>query len=160
MSLDNYIAPVFLTDQAKDLNDRFYLLLNNLVDIYPDYKLNPTTKSTIDNTKTNLQVYTDNMTLINNLQTEYFIYKNSIVSNSLELLKEMNSIDDEINVLDNENKKMSKQIDEMANSSYSAEGMLDDSQITRNQIFYGNIILFIMMVYGGYIYYKKVIKVQ
>ena len=48
----------------------------------------------------------------------------------------------------------------MANSSQSAEGMLDDTQITRNQIFYGNIILFIIMVSGGYFYYKKVIKAE
>ena len=77
-----------------------------------------------------------------------------------ELLNKMNSIDDQINVLDKENKKLSRKIDEMANSSYSAEGMLDDSQITRNQIFYGNIILFIIMMSGGYMYYKKVIKAQ
>lgn len=160
MASDNYVAPVFLTDQAKDLNDRFYLILNNLVDIYPDYKLKPTATSIEDNTKTNLQVYTDNMNKMMKLQTEYFIYKNTIVRNSQDLLDKMNSIDDQINILDKENKKLSRQIGEMANSGYSAEGMLDDTQITRNQIFYGNIFLFIIMMSGGYMYYKKVIKTQ
>ena len=155
MALDNYVAPVFLTDQAKELNDRFYLLLTNLVDSYPNAKMNPTVLS---GTKTNLQLYNEAMTKMMKLQADYFMYKNSIVSSSQELLKQMNSVDDEINLLDNENKKLSLQINEMANSSNSAEGMLDDSQITRNQLFYGNIILFIIMVSGGYVYYKKVIK--
>ena len=73
-------------------------------------------------------------------------------------MKYINSVDDEINVLDNENKSLSIKLEAMANSSHSAEGMLDDSQITRNQLFYGNIILFLIMAAGGYTYYKKVYK--
>lgn len=158
MALDNYTAPVFLTDQAKNLNDRFYLILNNLVDSYPEGKLHPNETSYADSTKTNLQIYNANMAQMMKLQSDYFIYKNSIVKSSQDLLKYINSVDDQINVLDEENKDLNKKIEEMANSSHSAEGMLDDSQITRNQLFYGNIILFLIMAAGGYTYYIKVIK--
>ena len=156
MPLDDYVAPVFLTDQAKNLNDEFYLLLNNLVESYPASKLKPNVTSVSDNTKTNLQIYNANMARMMKLQNDYFIYKNSIVKSSEDLMKYINSVDDQINTLDNENKMMRNKLEEMANSSHSAEGMLDDTQITRNQLFYGNIILFSIMAAGGYTYYKKV----
>ena len=73
-------------------------------------------------------------------------------------MKYINSVDDEINILDKENKELTKKLEAMANSSHSAQGMLDDTQITRNQLFYGNIILFLIMAAGGYTYYKKVYK--
>ena len=158
MPLDDYVAPVFLTDQAKNLNDKFYLILNNLVDSYPAGKLTPNETSYTDATKTNIQIYNANMAQMLKLQNDYFIYKNSIVKASQDLMKYINSVDDQINILESENKDLSVQLEEMANSSHSAEGMLDDSQITRNQIFYGNIILFSIMAVGGYTYYKKVFK--
>jgi hypothetical protein len=159
MSLDDYVAPVFLTDQAKDLNDRFYLYLNQLVNLYPESKLNPSVVP-INSTKTNLQLYNNAMSQMMALQNDYFLYKNLIMQTSHNLLKNVNNIDNQINELDRENKILTSQLNEMANSSQSAEGMLDDTQITRNQIFYGNIILFIIMVSGGYFYYKKVIKAE
>jgi hypothetical protein len=159
MSLDDYVAPVFLTDQAKDLNDRFYLYLNQLVNLYPESKLNPSVVP-INSTKTNLQLYNTVMSQMMALQNDYFLYKNLIMQTSHNLLKNVNNIDNQINELDRENKILTSQLNEMANSSQSAEGMLDDTQITRNQIFYGNIILFIIMVSGGYFYYKKVIKAE
>ena len=156
-SLDQYVAPVFYTDQAKSLNDRFFLILNQLVDTYPESKLNPTVMAAFPNqTKTNLQLYTDNMTKMMNLQNEYFIFKNSIVKSSEQIMARVNDVDAQINVLDVENKTLLSKLDEMANSGYSAEGLLDDSQITRNQMFYGNIVLFVIMASGGYMYYKKV----
>jgi len=160
MSLDGYVAPVFLTDRAKELNDTFYLLLNNLVKNYPEYKLHPTVLSSEDRTKTNVVVYQTYMTAMTKLQNDYFLYKNEILRNSEEKLKEVNLIDDKINSLDKENSDLTKQLAEMSNSSYSAEGMLDDTQITRNQILYGNVILFIIMATGGYMYYKNVINKQ
>jgi hypothetical protein len=158
MSLDDYVAPVFLTDTAKILNDKFYLILNNLISTYPANKLIGSETSKIDSTKTNAQVYQDNMMQMMNLQNQYFIYKNSIAKNSQDMLVFMNSVDDQINVLDAKNKKLSDKLAAMSGSTYSAEGMLDDSQMTRNQVFYGNIVLFGIMATGGYMYYKKVMK--
>jgi hypothetical protein len=156
MALDKYVAPVFLTDQAKNLNDRFYLLLTNLVNSYPDSKLNPSLMSETDPSRTNIQVYNSNMADMMALQNEYFMYKNSIIKSSQELMAKVNSVDDQINVLDAENRQLSIELDELASSSHSSEGLLDDSQITRNQMLYGNIVLFVIIAAGGFIYYKKV----
>jgi hypothetical protein len=158
MALDDYVAPVFLTDQAKNLNDSFYLTLDELVKSYPEAKLHPSENSVKDATKTNLQYYNAIMLDMMNLQNKYFMYKNSIAVNSQGLIAQINDIDDKINVLDADNLELKRKINEMANSSQSAEGMLDDRQITRNQVLMGNIILFIIMATGGFFYYKKVIK--
>lgn len=158
MALDKYVAPVFLTDQAKNLNDRFYLLLNNLVYSYPDSKLNPDVMSKEYPTQTNSNLHKSNMAQMMALQNEYFMYKNSILKSSQELMAKVNSVDDQINVLDAENKRLSIELDELASSSHSSEGMLDDSQLTRNQMVYGNIVLFIIMAAGGFMYYKKVVN--
>jgi hypothetical protein len=154
---DDYVAPVFLTDEARDLNDRFYLILNNLVASFPNAKFKPSDKQA---DKTNKAIYDENMGHMLSLQNDYFMYKNTVLRASEELLNDVKIIDDKINMLDAENKELKSKLNELAGSSHSAEGMLDDSQITRNQLFYGNIMLFIIMVSGGLLYYKKVRSAQ
>ena len=153
---DDYIPPVFLTDGARDLNDRFYLILNNLVAAFPYSKIKPTDRTPDNNSITNKADYDTNMALMLQLQNDYFIYKNSVVSNSDAVLQKMVTIDNQVNILDKKNAILRARVNELTNSGHSAEGMLDDSQITHNQMFYGNVILFIIIASGGYIYYKKV----
>lgn len=155
---DNYVPYVFLTDEARDLNDSFYLILNKLVDTYTPAKQHPSTITNYDPTITNLQDYDNNMAAMMDLQSDYFLYKNSIVRASEALLLQVNTVDDQINVLDSTNQTLQSKLSDLASSGLSAEGMLDDSQLTRNQLFYGNVILFLFMVTSGYIYYKKVHK--
>jgi hypothetical protein len=156
MSIKDFPSAVFFTDQSKKLNDRFHLLLFNIVTAYPERKLHPSAVSIADPSKTNKEWYDENMADMMHLQNEYFMLKNNIVKTSEDLMIVVNKIDDKINALDSENLELTKQLDGMADSTYSAEGMLDDSQITRNQLFYGNIVLFVIMATGGYMYYKKV----
>ena len=89
------------------------------------------------------------------LQSDYFLYKNQVITDGETILKHLKETDDAINVLDLSNEKMKTRVDELAGSSNSAEGMLDDTQLTRNQLFVGNIVLFAIIAAGGFIYYKK-----
>ena len=155
---DDYVAPVFLTDEARDLNDRFYLILNNLVKTFPSYKSDPHGATYYDTSITNAQEYDTNMADMLSLQSDYFTYKNKVVHTSELLMKQVGDVDTQINVIDRDNIVLKSKLGEMANSSRSAEGMLDDSQLTRNQLFYGNIVLFLFMMGGGYMYYKNVYK--
>ena len=157
---DDYIPPFFLSDEARDLNDRFYLILNNLVASFPYAKMNPNDPTVYNTNITNQVDFDTNMSQMLQLQNDYFLYKNSVVSNSQAVLKIMNDVDNQVNILDQENAILRAQVNELTNSGRSAEGMLDDSQITRNQMLYGNIILFIIMASGGYLYYKKVYKAE
>ena len=155
---DDYVEPVFLTNEARDLNDRFYLLLNNLVAMFPRAKLKPDEGSLNDSTVTNKQLYDITMDKMLDLQSAYFMYKNDTVRASEDLLNHVASVDAQINVMDVENKTLKTKLNEITSSSRSTEGMLDDSQLTRNQLLYGNVLLLLVMSMGGFIYYKNVYK--
>jgi len=83
------------------------------------------------------------------------LYKDELIRNNQTIIKNMNTIDEQINKLDDENKNLKTQLASLKGSSYSAEGMLDDSKITRNQILVGNIFLCIIVAGGGFMYYKN-----
>ena len=156
MSNDDYIAPIFLTDRAKELNDSFYLKLNELVKLFPEYKLNPNQKYIEDNSKTNKFVYDQLMKEMLFLQNEYFVYKNDIEKESQSLLNYINELDLKILKLDSETNKLNTKLNELKSSRYSAEGLFDDAQITRNELLFGNIIFFIVILLGGFIGYKYI----
>jgi hypothetical protein len=153
--VDNYTAPIFLTDEAKALNDRFYLLLNEVVTAFPDGKFNPTKFSVQDRTKTNKYMYDLAMANMLQIQNEYFLYKNDVVKSSEGVLTYIKEIDAIISIMDEENGGLIKTLKELKSSSHSAEGLFDDTQISRNELLYGNIFLFIIIVVGGFSVYKK-----
>ena len=141
--------PFALTDQTKNLNDRFYLLLNKIVNSYPSTKINP-------NDSTNNTIYADNMAKMEDLQNDYFLYKNSVVQASETIQNAINDGNNEINALESQNKVLRLQFENLKTSSYSAEGLFDDAQISRNQLLVSNIILFGIMAGGGFLYYKSI----
>lgn len=147
--------PIVLIDESKDLNNKFYLILNEIVKTYPSAKLNPALKSKYDITQTNSVLYEENMQKLVNLQNEYFLYKNKVVSASETILQSITETDTQINILENKNKVLSVQLENLKNSSYSAEGLFDDTQITRNQLLISNIIFFSVICGGGFMYFKS-----
>ena len=147
--------PIVLIDESKDLNNKFYLILNEIVKTYPSAKLNPALKSKYDITQTNSVLYEENMQKLVNLQNEYFLYKNKVVSASETILQSITETDTQINILENKNKVLSVQLENLKNSSYSAEGLFDDTQITRNQLLISNIIFFSVICGGGFMYFKR-----
>ena len=148
--------PIVLIDESKDLNDKFYLILNEVVKTYPSSVFKPELASKSDRTQTNKVLYNANMQKLVNLQNEYFLYKNSVVSASQTILQAVTDTDTQINILENKNKVLSVQLDNLKNSSYSAEGLFDDTQITRNQLLISNFILFGVICGGGFMFYKSI----
>lgn len=141
--------PFALTDKTKDLNDRFYLILNRIVQNYPSSKLYPS------DSNINKSIYSENMAKMEKLQNEYFLYKNEMTLASETIQNEIMNGDDKINALEAQNKVLRLQFENLKSSSYSAEGLFDDAQISRNQLLVSNIILFGIMAGGGYMYYKS-----
>ena len=156
MSDDDYIAPIFLTDKAKELNDRFYLKLNEIVKHFPKAKFKPDEPYIEDRSKTNKLIYNEMMKNMMLLQNEYFVYKNDISRESQDLLKYINDLDSKILKLDSETNKLNNKLKELKGSSHSAEGLFDDAQITRNELLVGNIFLFIVISVGGFFGYKYI----
>jgi hypothetical protein len=148
--------PLFLTDKAKMLNDKFYLELNETVKSYPISKATPDGIAIYNRSETNKEMHEANMVKMLNLQNEYFIYKNDVIQSNETIQKEINEIDKELNGLEAQNKVLSTQLDSLKGSSYSAEGLFDDAQITRNQLFFSNIVLFGTIAGLGYMFYKSI----
>ena len=148
--------PLFLTDKAKILNDKFYLELNETVKSYPISKATPDGIAIYNRSETNKEMHEANMVKMLNLQNEYFIYKNDVIKSNETIQKEINEIDKELNGLEAQNKVLSTQLDSLKGSSYSAEGLFDDAQITRNQLFFSNIVLFGTIAGLGYMFYKSI----
>jgi hypothetical protein len=151
----NSPEPLVLTDKAKMLNDQFYLRLNEIVKSYPSSKINPSDKSQYNINKTNKELYDYEMSQMLKLQNDYFLYKNDVIKSNETIQTEIKEIDTEINELESQNKVLRTQLDSLKASSYSAEGLFDDAQITRNQLFFSNFVLFCIIAGGGYMYYKK-----
>jgi hypothetical protein len=140
--------PFALTDKTKELNDRFYILLNKIVDTYPSTKINPGDTE-------RMTAYQANMAKMHNLQNDYFLYKNSVVLASEGIQKVIETGNNDINTLDGKIKVLRLQLEKLKSSSHSAEGLFDDAQISRNQLWVSNFILFGIMAGGGFLYYKK-----
>jgi hypothetical protein len=140
--------PFALTDKTKELNDRFYILLNKIVDSYPSTKINPGDTD-------RMTAYQGNMAKMQNLQNDYFFYKNSVVLASEGIQKAIQDGSNEINTLDGKIKVLRLQLEKLKSSTHSAQGLFDDAQISRNQLWVSNFILFGIMAGGGFLYYKK-----
>lgn len=140
--------PFALTDKTKELNDRFYILLNKIVESYPSTKINPGDTD-------RMSAYQANMAKMHNLQNDYFLYKNSVVLASEGIQKVIETGNNDINTLDGKIKVLRLQLEKLKTSSHSAEGLFDDAQISRNQLWVSNFILFGIMAGGGFLYYKK-----
>ena len=156
--MSDMINSGLLTNKAKDLNDRFFLLLNEIVKIFPDAKIKPTVMSTYDKSKTNKQLYDFSIDQMLKLQTEYFMFNNLVTRETNGMLKKVTKLDSDIRASDNKNKELQHELNDLKGSTYSAEGLFDDAQISRNQLLFGNVVLFLAISAGGYIGYKKIIQ--
>ena len=147
-----YVAPAYLIDRAKELNDKFHVLLNQIVKVYPDAKFTPSSQ---DSTKFNTF-----MNLMRDNQSEYFLLYNDVIVASETLSKTGKNIDAQIEYLNTQIKLTKGKLDDLKNSGYSAEGMLDDTKLTRNQVFFGNVVIFLILAGSCYMIYKKGLLTQ
>jgi hypothetical protein len=152
---DILTPPNVLIDRSKELNDQFYLILNEVVKTYPSAKLYPDGSSKYDRNQKNDALYQSNLSALHALQNEYFMYKNQVVKTSQNILQTVMNIDAQITIIENKNKVLGKQFDNLKSNSYSAEGLFDDAQITRNELLVSNFILFGVICGGGFMFYKK-----
>ena len=144
--------PFALTDKTKDLNDRFYLIMNKIIKVYP------TTKIKKNDTAT-MSLYNENMGKLEKLQNEYFLYKNTVFKASEDIQRDITSGNDKVNALEGQTKVLKVELENLKSSAHSAQGLFDDTQISRNQLLVSNIILFCIMAGGGFMYYRSIKKV-
>lgn len=154
--MDNQIDTNLLTTKAKELNDRFFLLLNEIVKVFPDAKINPETNSIYDLEKNNKEMYNEAMNKMLELQNEYFMFNNTITKETNNMLDYLTNLDKNIQSIDINNKNLLSRLSDLKSSSHSAEGLFDDAILSRNQILFGNTVLFLAISAGGYLGYNMI----
>ena len=127
----------------NELNQRYVIILDEIVKTYPSYKANPKFNSYSNS-------YAKNMSNLQELQTEYFLLKNNLSKNTDELQKDIKQIDEMLYELEEETKKQREEYNNLKNSDNAAYGQLTDSKTLYNQQLLGNWLL--LMMFSGLTY--------
>ena len=143
----SYKTPSYYENTIKELNQRYYLVLDEIVKLFPKQKMYPKYLAYS-------KPFTNDMTNLNKLQTDFFLFKNSLESDIESLDKDIKKTNEEIDNLEHENKKLSATLESLKNSNNASHGMLEDTNLLYNQQLFGNTLLFLILLGAGYKYLK------
>ena len=129
-------SPTTYETLNNELNQRYVIIVDEIVKTYPNYKANPKFNAYS-------QAYKNNMSNLQKLQTEYFLFKNNLTKNTDELQKEIKQIDEMLYELEEETKLKREEYAYLKNSDNAAHGHLSDSKTLYNQQLLGNWLLFL-----------------
>jgi hypothetical protein len=134
------------TAQLNEVNDGFYLILDELVTLLPNYRTYPNLPIYAENYGVALQNFKEN-------QADFFMLKNEM-ENDLQMIDNTIEIkNSQINKLDTEIKVLKERLDSLINTNDAGEGLLTDTELLHNQKYVGNIILLITVL--GLCYMNK-----
>ena len=127
------------TNKLHELNSRMNITISEKAHIYPQFKLYP------NNEKIN-KLYKTDLKNMKNLSKDFFMLHNDL-QNEINLLgKSIKTADKELIVLDKENEKLLRELNNLKNSDFAAKGMYDDIQFQYNQALFGNIMFFSVLL--------------
>jgi len=132
----------------NELKQRYVIIVDEIVKTYPNYKASPKINSYS-------QAYERNMGNLQQLQTEYFLFKNDLIKDTNELQKDIKQIDEMIYELEEETKVKREEYAYLKNSDNAAHGQLTDSKYLYNQQLLGNWLLFLTFSGMTYNLFKK-----
>lgn len=120
--------------KLDEVNDGFYLILDELVKLIPNYRTYP--KLTVYSEKygKSLQNFKEN-------QADFFMLKNEMEIDLGKIDENIEKKNSKINKLDLEIKLLKDKLESLNNSNDAGEGMLSDTELLHNQKYIGNWIL-------------------
>ena len=134
-------------DKLNEINDYFYLTINELGTVMPKHFTNPD----IDAYSVK---YNADIQYLNNAQQQLFLLKNDIEKSTDDYDNNINQIDKQLKTLDKGNNKLSKKLASLIERNYGGKGMLVDTNVLYTQKKYANYLFAgIIVCIGGY-YYK------
>lgn len=134
------------TKKLTEINDGFYLILDQLVTLIPNYRTYPNLTVYSEKYGKNLQNFKEN-------QSDFFMLKNDMEIDLDIINKNIENKNSQINKLDLEIKLLKDKLDYLKNSNDAGEGMLTDTELMHNQKYTGNWILLITIL--GLCYMNK-----
>lgn len=134
----------------KELDQNYYLVINEYLQQYPRAKTYPETKGY-------KKALNEDLTNLKSLQSDFFIFKNDLEKDIKTTSMGIYKADKIITKIDKENTKLKASLPWLSQASAGATGMFNDAQATYNQSLLGNVYLIIGMVsVATYIYKNRV----
>jgi hypothetical protein len=144
----SYRPPSYYEKSIKDLNVRYYAVLESIANIFPKTKLHPDFPAYS-------KPFTKDMSTLNKLQTDFFLFRNDLESDMEHLDKDIRNVNDRIAHFEKENKELSVTLNSLLNSNNATYGMLHDSKLLYNQELTGNWLMFFILTGVVYKYYYE-----
>ena len=141
-------TPKYYADSLKDLDNRYYYILEEFSNSYPYAKTYPDEQNYIDALQT---IEND----LNETEGELFQLNNNLERDIRTLGRDSKIINKKINEIQKENTYLKKRLKGMSGSKEAAIGMFDDIQLRYNQYLLGNCIFFIAIIGVGAGFYKS-----
>lgn len=137
----------YYTKQLTEIDNSFFLTVNELTSSMPSYFMNPT----IDAYK---EKYTKDMQNLKETQSDLFLLKNEIEKDILNENNNIEQINGQLNTLKTNNKKLKEKIKTFLLSDNASVGMLNDATQIYNNHKYGNWLFIISILFSVSYYYK------
>ena len=135
MNIDvNTLSPSYYDKKIKELDQRFYLVLDELKKSYPIYKVYP------DNPEYE-NIYSNDISNMEKTNIDIFSLKKSIDKDSIilnRIIKHRNKL---ITKKKEENKELKKQLENLLSGANSSTGMIDQKQDIYNMQFFHLVIV-------------------
>lgn len=141
-------TPEYYSNKLKELNQNYYLILNEYIQQYPKsktYSKIPSYAKSLDDDKINFE----------KIQTDFFILKNELEKEIENAAKDIKNVDKMIIKLNKDNKKLNNSLSNLEQSSETAIGMFNDAQKLYNEYLLGNTYLFFGIIGVGLLMYRS-----
>ena len=140
-------TPEYYRTLQNELNEIYFIVLNEITIMTPKYKSQPIFQSYAKSMKAD----TENLRA---LQMDFFSLHNHLEKDIDTLENEIRQTDNQIAILEEENAVLKKQFTNLTGSDNAAIGMLNDTELLHNQYLFGNWFLLSVFIIAGRFVYK------
>lgn len=121
MNIANVKSSNYYIEKLDELNINFFMVLDELIKMYPIYKLNPDYPEY-------QSIYAVDMGNFETVKKEIFLLKNSIEKDNERLNDKVRKINNEIDVLDKKNKALREKYSFSSNAILSSDGLISQKE--------------------------------
>jgi hypothetical protein len=140
MDFDAIKSPKYYSEKLNELNINFFMVLDEVIKMYPIYKSNPDYPEYQN-------MYAIDMGNLETVKKEFFLLNNSIEKANELLNGNVKKFNEQIDILDKKNKSLREKYKFSSNSIHSAEGLIGQKQEIYNEKVL-NLIFLILGVTG------------
>ena len=140
--------PKYYREKLNEQNINFFIVLDELIKMYPSYKSNPEYPEYQN-------MFAVDMGNFQKSKQELFLLKNSIENDSNTLNKNVIKMNKMIDLLENQNKNLREKYNISSDDINSSEGLIDQKQELYNEKILNLIFLIVGVISVGVMNYKE-----